>query len=207
MTNSLCGDDPSQTQGCQTQGRTGLCRAGCGGGDGALARPSRRRAEDVAKDRRGLWPRCQAIPDVSRRALWRGAVTEETGGTCTAGRAGLHGGTAGGRHRKPVADAGTRRRPVICAVSRAERQGQGRRAQRRAGAEGRENIAETAAHCGGETGLGRGSARRRGARTVGARARCRGARTALRLGLADFRGARTCSRAASPRPDRATPSP
>ena len=50
------------------------------------------------------------------------------------------------RHRRAVADAGAGGRAVVRAISGAQRQGQGRRAGRRARAEGAEDTAEAACH-------------------------------------------------------------
>ena len=106
------------------------------------------------------------------------------------GRARLHGGAARRRHRQPLADARARRRALVRAFSRAQRQGQGRRARRRARAEGRQDAAEAARDRGRQAHHRCRPARRRGARAMGAGARRRRAGAALRLGPAHFRGAR-----------------
>ena len=68
------------------------------------------------------------------------AESRRTGQAHAAGRARVHGGAAGGRHRRAVADAGIGGNALVCAVSGAKRQGQGRRVGRRASAEGAENT-------------------------------------------------------------------
>ena len=109
-------------------------------------------------------------------------------------RARLHGGAPRRRHRQPLADALARRRARLCALSGTQRQGQGRRACRGAGAENRQDPAAAARRQRRQAPGRRRSRGRRRPRAVDSCARRRRAGLALRQRLADLRGARPQAR-------------
>ena len=134
--------------------------------------------------------RRRAVPVLPRRTYGRRAQSQAAR-QAQAGRcARFHGGAARRGRRQPLADARPRGRALLRALPGARRQGQGGGACRRAHAETAQDLAE-AAHGQRRQAHDRcRSARRRNARAVGDRARCRRARLALRRRLAHLRSAR-----------------
>src|SRR5690606_32063031 len=150
---------------------------------------SRRPEEDVAEDRRGLPPRRYPVPPVHggpprRSALARGSDRASAAG-CPLFYCGPDslGPLSGIPYTPALPDAQFR------ALSRTPRQRQGRRAECRARAEDREDLAETTGGSAGKARLRYEPARRRGARALDLRARCGSAGAVIRLGPAHRRSA------------------
>ena len=106
----------------------------------ALARIPVGRTADVAENGGGLRARPAPVPRLPLRPSRRPGDAVGAVAACAARRARLSGRTARRRHRQPLADAHARGRALVRALSRAQRQGQGGRARRRAHAEDREDA-------------------------------------------------------------------